>query len=117
MTKIVNLDELRKPTPVVIIVDGKRHQMQPATVETFLENMKAIEELGVNATPSQEIEVMIGIITRGFPDLKEKQIRSWTLDQLRALSELARGANDEIVSDDEKEITEAAKSGNVQKAD
>jgi len=116
MTKIINLDDIRKPTPLVIIVDGERHELKPATVESFLENVKLIEEIGVNATVTQEFEAMIGIITRSFPTLTEKQIRQWSVEQLRYLVELTRGANDEIASTDEEEMIEAEKSGNDQKA-
>jgi len=112
MTKIINLDELRKPTPLVIVVDGARHELKPATVESFLENVKAIEDMGVNATVAQEFDAMIGIITRSFPTLTEQQVRQWSVEQLRYLVELTRGANDEIVSTDEEEMTEAKNSGN-----
>lgn len=116
-TKIINLDEIRNPTPVELIVDGAKHKMKEATVADFIENMKAIDSIGVNATASQEVEVMIGIVLRAFPTLKAEQVRKWTFKQLRTLAETARGANSEIVSDDEEEITEAKKSGNAQKAD
>jgi len=115
MTKIINLDELYKPNSVVIIVNGERHELKAATVETFIENIRAIENLGVNATPDQEIEAMIDIILRSFPTLTDKQIRQWRLEQLRAMVDFARGSNDEIVSTDEEEMTEAKNTGNDQK--
>lgn len=109
MTKIINFDSLKKEPLVIIEIDGVKHPMVEATVETFLENMKAIEDLGINASPRAEIEVGIGIITRAFPSLKEEQVRKWTLSQIQQLSEIARGVNGEIVTTDEKE----AASGNV----
>lgn len=112
MTKIINFDQLAKEPIVTLVIDGQKHDMVEATVETFIENMKAVQSLGLNADPVAEIEVGIGIITRAFPTLTEKQIRSWTLSQIQSLSELARGANGEVVTDNE----EAAASGNDQTA-
>lgn len=112
MTKIINFDSLKKEPLVIIEIDGVKHPMVEATVETFLENMKAIEDLGLDASPRAEIEVGIGIITRAFPSLKEGQIRKWTLSQIQQLSEIARGVNGEIVTTDEDEAKKAETSGN-----
>ena len=41
-TKIINLDEIRNPTPVELIVDGAKHKMKEATVADFIENMNCV---------------------------------------------------------------------------
>lgn len=116
MTKIINFESLKKEPLVIIEIDGVKHPMQEATVETFLENMKAIEDLGIDANPRQEIEVGVGIIARAFPTLQESDIRKWTLSQIQQLSEIARGVNGEIVTSDEEVAKEAETSGNGPKA-
>lgn len=115
--KVINLDTIQKSRPVELVVDGTKHKMKESTVEDFIENMKLIDALGVKPTPAQEIEVMIAFILRAFPTLKNNQVRKMTMQQLRMLSDLARGENGEIATDDETEITKAVNSGNDQKAD
>ncbi|MGV1754830.1 hypothetical protein [Agrobacterium sp. CG674] len=116
MTKIINFDSLVKEPLVIVVIDGVKHPMAEATVETFIQNMKAVEALGLDASPIAEIEVGVGIITRAFPTLTEDQVRKWTLSQIQNLSEIARGVNGEVVSTDEQEVADANASGNVQPA-
>lgn len=113
MTKIINFDEIQKPAAVAIVYKGKRHEMVDATVDSFLTNMKAVDSLGLDASPIDEIEVTIGIILRAFPTLTDKLIREWTLDMIKQLGEIARGAGGEVASTDEDEIKEANASGNA----
>lgn len=116
MTKIINLDTLKREPLVSIVVDGKRHDMQDATVETFIENMTALQNMSMNASPIEEIEVVLGIVLRAFPTLTDKQIRSWPLDTIRQLSEVARGVNGEVATTDAEQAAESAKTGNDQAA-
>lgn len=116
MTKIINFDDLKKPAPVAIVIDGKKHDMKVASVDTFIANLKAIEGLGVAASPIQEIEVIVGIVHRAFPTLSEKQIRSWEITTIQALSDIARGVSGELVTDDKDAAEEAKASGNDQAA-
>lgn len=109
MTKVLNLDALKTEAPVAIVLDGVRHEMKVATVQTFVDNLKLIEELGTNPSMIREIEAAKTIILRSFPTLSEEQVGNFPLDTLQQLSDLARGANDEIVTTDEK----AASSGNA----
>jgi hypothetical protein len=114
MTKVINIAALRKPPAVKIETeDGKSHEMVPATVETFLENLKEIEDLGLDASPIKEAELTIRAIHRAFPTLTEKQIKGWTLDVLKTLYEMILGVNGEVVSTDPAVIEEAKNSGNV----
>lgn len=116
MTKIINLDSLASEPLVAITIGGKRHEMRTATVNTFIENMKAIESLGLNASPVKEVEVIVGIVARSFPTLTEDEIRNWPLDMIQKLSEIARGAGGEFVTNDADKAKEADKTGNVQSA-
>jgi hypothetical protein len=114
MTKVINLQELARKEPDVVIVttDGERHEMIPATVESFIENVKLVEGLGTAASVVDEMEVMIKIITRSFPTISEAEVRSWPLENLQSISDLARGQNGELVTTDEEKLDEAIESGN-----
>lgn len=113
MTKIINFDEIQKPAAVAIVYKGKRHEMVEATVDSFLTNMKAVDALGLDASPTEEIEVTIGIILRAFPTLTDAIIREWTLEMIKQLSEIVRGAGGEVASTDEEAVKEANASGNA----
>ncbi|GAA4525525.1 hypothetical protein GCM10023174_10270 [Chelativorans composti] len=113
MTKVINLDTLAPAPALAIIVDGERHEMKEATVETFLENMRDIEALGVNASPVQEVETIIRIVSRAFPTLPVEKMRKWPLSTIQQLADMARGMNAEIGTTDAKEAKEAAKTGNA----
>ncbi|PZR92250.1 MAG: hypothetical protein DI537_13765 [Stutzerimonas stutzeri] len=114
MTKVINIADLRK-APLVTIVDedGTRHNMVTASVETFLENVEAIESLGLSAGPKKELEVIIGIVLRGFPTLDEKTLRKWPVEVIQNLSDVVRGVGGEVATTDKAAADEAAKSGNV----
>lgn len=113
-TKIINIGELKKePLVTIVTEDGKKHSMVTASVETFIENMSAIEELGLNASPVKELEVIVGIVARAFPTLTEKEIRSWPIDVIQQLADTARGVNGEVATTDEAAAKEADASGNA----
>jgi hypothetical protein len=113
MTTIINFDDLKSEPPVILVIEGVRHPMKNADVETFIENMSALEKLGMAATAKDEIDVIVGIIARAFPTLTDAQIRKWELDQIKKISDIARGIGGEIVSTDEAKIDEANASGNA----
>lgn len=113
MTRVINLSQLAKEPDVVLDIDGVKHPMRPATVESFIENVKLIEALGTNASVVQEMEAMITIITRSFPSLTAEDVRGWPLEYLQSISDLARGQNGELVTTDEAKMNEALESGNA----
>lgn len=117
MTKVINLASLSKEPAIVIVTeDGKRHEMVAATVQSFIDNVKLVEDLGVNASVVQEMEAMIAVIVRAFPTITEAEVRAWPLENLQSISDLARGQNSELVTTDEEKMKEAEASGNELKA-
>lgn len=114
MTTVINLNEITKePDVVIVTTDGERHEMKPATVQSFIDNVKMIEELGTNASVVEEMEAMIKIIIGAFPTIDDKEVRSWPLENLQSISDLARGQNGELVTSDEQKAKEAEDSGNA----
>lgn len=116
MTKVISIESFVKAPPVILTVGGKKHPMVPATVETFLTNMKELEDLALDASPSKELEVTVRVIQRAFPTLTEKQIKQWSLEQIQGIADMARGASGEVVTTDETKAAEAKKSGKSRKA-
>jgi hypothetical protein len=106
-TKVIKLEALVKPTPLIIEVDGVRHPLVPATVETYIENMRDIEALSLNASPTDELELAVKLIVRAFPTLTNKQVRGWTVEVIHQLAQIARGADGQVVTDEnEAPVTE-----------
>ncbi|SCW95658.1 hypothetical protein [Ancylobacter rudongensis] len=99
MTKIINLDAFVKPSPVTLDIDGVKHPMATATLDTFFANAKDLEDLKLDGGPVKELQVMIRMINRAFPSLTEAQIRSWSLEQLNGIAEIARTASGEVVEE------------------
>lgn len=117
MTKVINLADLAKePEVVIVTTDNVRHAMKPATVQSFIDNVKLVESLGTNASVVEEMEVMIKIITGAFPTISEAEVRSWPLENLQSISDMARGQNGELVTTDEAKAQEAEDTGNDSKA-
>lgn len=110
--RVINLDSIKTQSPIVIVLNEKRHEMKPATVQTFVDNMKLIESLGTEPSVLKEIEVAMIIIGRAFPTITEDELKELPFDALQQISEFARGANEEIATTNEAE----AASGNAQKA-
>lgn len=114
MTKIINLDSLTKPPLMVLEIEGVKHPLKPATVETFLENMKDLEELGIDASPAKEIEVAVRIFSRAFPSIGQEVIRALPIETIQELSKLAREVSGEVAT--EEKPPEAGKPGKSKKA-
>lgn len=102
MTKVINLDDLSTEPPVRITIGGKTHDMKVLTMQDLIDNLKTVEELGMNPGVAQELEAGVKIIGRAFPTLKESQIRNLPVDTLQQLIEIARGGTAEVAEEGEE---------------
>lgn len=102
-TKVIKLESLVRPTPLIIEIGGIKHPLVPATVDTYIENMKDIEALSLNASPIEELELAVRLIVRAFPSLTSAEIRSWSVDVIHQLAQIARGASGEVATTDDAE--------------
>ncbi len=91
MTRIINIDALRDPAPFTLIVDGKEHEMKVATVDDFIANMAMMEQLGTKPSMTEELKVMIEIISKAFPTLGREQIGKFQFSALSKIFEIVRG--------------------------
>lgn len=113
MTKIIKLADIATPPKLRIEVDGETHDLKISSVQDFVDNLADLDRLSGEFTMREEMEVAIEIILRGFPTISREKMMSWPVTYIRSLSEIARGVNGEIVTDDAEE----AALGNDQKAD
>mgnify|MGYP001354347228 CR=1 FL=1 len=109
---VIKLESLVRPSPLVIEVEGVRHELVPASVETYIQNMRDIEALALNASPVDEIELAVKLIGRAFPTLKAADIRGWSVDVIYQLAAIARGESGEVASTNEADAKPSAE-GNV----
>lgn len=113
MTHVINIKDLATKSPLTIVDTNEvRHEMKPATVQSFIDNVKMVEDMGTNVSAVDEMEAMIKIILVAFPTMSDEMIRSWPLEALEQISDLARGQGGEIVTTDEDAAKEATASGN-----
>ena len=97
MTTVINLDDLTSEPKVVIKIGTAEHAMKPLSVQDLIDNLKLVEEMGMNPGIPAEIEAGIKIITRAFPTLTEEQIRALPVEVLMQLVAIARGGDGEVM--------------------
>mgnify|MGYP001073623960 CR=1 FL=1 len=97
MTQFVDLDSVVDESPLQLKLNGKIHLLKVADVETFLINLKEIEELPLDASPRQEIELYMRLIKRAFPTIEDTELRKLTMAQLKKVNEVAQGVSGQKV--------------------
>lgn len=115
-TTFIDLDEVVAETEMTLKLNGKEHKMRQTDVETFVQNLKDLDKLGLNATMVEEVETTVAIVQRAFPTITPAELRKLTLPQLKKISDAARGVSGEITTTDPQEKAEAEATGKSQKA-
>ncbi|MBO6507509.1 MAG: hypothetical protein JJ979_03320 [Roseibium sp.] len=100
---------------VVLKFKGKEHELKQVTVRTFVENTKALQEIGAQGSLEAETTAIIKIIRGSFPTLEEDELWDLGLDQLNKIMEFARENNGEAQISEGLE-DEASDQGNSQTA-
>lgn len=111
----INLDEVNDAPLVIIQVKGVKHPLKPVSVRDFIKNLKDLENLALDASMLDEIEILTNIIVRGFPTLTKDEVLDWPLPHLQKIALLARNGSGEIAGS-QASVEEAQKPGNVQPA-
>lgn len=93
----LDLDNVTNNVEFALKLKGKEHKLVEASVQTFIDNTKDIESLGVNASQSEEMDVTIRIIKRSFPTISDEDLMGLTMTQLKAINDYARTASAENV--------------------
>lgn len=95
MTNYLDLDSVASEAEFVLKLNGREHKLKVATVNTFVQNMKDLEGLSMNATAGEELEVAVKIVQRAFPTIPEDELRELSVLQVKAISDYAMQANGE----------------------
>ncbi|MBA8881729.1 hypothetical protein [Phyllobacterium myrsinacearum] len=107
MTKYLNLDELSAEREFFIKLSGKDHLVQEPTVQDFLDNLKELEALPINASPTEELNLTIKQLLRSVPTLTDPQLRKLTFSQVKAIHDFVMTAGGQKIE------TEETKDGEV----
>lgn len=92
MTKLLNIDEIVNEAPKhQIQLNGEMHEMHEPTVKDFIKNLRAFENLAESPSPSQEVEMMVDVVSRAFPTVKRSDFEEMSLDKINKIFEFARG--------------------------
>lgn len=110
--KFLDLDAVHSDVEFTIKLKGKEHKLREATVEDFIVNAKAIENLTMNASPTKELEITMQMVKRSFPTVSDEDLNGLTFSQLKAIADYAREANGEVAEKQD----EAESEGNAEAA-
>jgi hypothetical protein len=86
--------------------------MRQATVQSFIDHVKMVEDMPPNAGISQEMEMLIKVILSAFPTLSEEIVRSWPLPYLEQINEFVQAKSGMVATQDGQKAEEAEASGN-----
>lgn len=94
MADILNLDEIETGLEKTIKLDGKNHDMQPMSVQHYIDYLKQLETLK-DADPTEAFEVMVKTTLVAFPTLTEEQVRGLTLRKINAITAFIQAETEE----------------------
>lgn len=86
MAKIINLDELL-PEKQLVILDGQEHELIPASVEVYMQVLKARERMKHASQELEQMEQGVMLIRLCCPSIEEARLRRLPLRALTALVE------------------------------
>jgi hypothetical protein len=91
----LDLDAVSPNVEFTIKLAGVEHKVKESSVEDFIANARAIEKLALNASPIDEIELILSIITRALPTCDAAVLKKMSLGQLMTIRDFVMTANGE----------------------
>lgn len=90
--KVLNLDELETGIEKTVILNGRRHRLQPFSVQQFIDNLKEIDAYAAMevVTAQEVVEHMVRMISGAFPTIPEAEIRALPMEKMKALSDFVK---------------------------
>lgn len=98
-TKLLDLDSISSNVDFALKLNGKEHKLVEPSVETFINNLKDVQSLALQADPAEELELSIKMIRRSFPTIPEKELRGLKLSQINAIADFARSSSGQVVEE------------------
>jgi hypothetical protein len=94
--KILNIDALVKPKRSITL-GGKDHVVQELTVDQFIENVHAAEQLEANkdAKFGDQLGLAIKSLSQSLPTVGEDALRQLPVEAIGAMLQFVRGELDE----------------------
>ena len=90
---LLDLDAIETPVLLQVKLRGKIHELAPVTVDSFVSNIKLIQQVGRSGDVAEEIANVKKVLLAAFPTMTEEDLGALTLEQLRKLSDAAQEAN------------------------
>ena len=103
---LLDLDAIETPVLLQVKLNGKIHELAPVTVDSFVSNIKLIQQVGRSGDVAEEIANVKKVLLAAFPTMTDADLGALTLDQLRMLSDKAQEANGQKAA--EKEVVSQA---------
>lgn len=102
MSKVLNLDDLETSVAKQIVIDGKTYEMKPFTVESFIEQMKEVDELRKlkedGAAAIESVKLVVRAIVRAFPGVEEARLMKMEVSHLEAIQAFIQSSAEEEVA-------------------
>lgn len=89
-TKILNLDDLEVGVEKSVVIKGKTHNMVPLSVETYIQQVKRLEQMRANedaGSAEENLYFMIDSIITAFPTAPREDLLKLTFEQLKRLTD------------------------------
>ena len=92
-TTYLDLDAVVPVDSIEIKFGGVIHKLVPITLEDFVRNTKAVQEMGTQVDPQKEMEMVTDMLFRAFPTMTPELVKTLTLIQLNKLLDFAMEHN------------------------
>lgn len=102
-TKFLDLDAIQPETIYTLKLNGKEHEMHEPSLGGYIESLQKIESMGLDATPTQELELTIEMILRAFPTLTRKDLEKLTISQVRQIGDYTLQASGQAEKAEDKD--------------
>src|SRR5665213_4517497 len=91
--RYLDLDAILPDNDVVVRLGGVEHKLVPISLEDFVKNTKAVQNMNASVDPTDEMALVCDMLFRAFPTMTPEIANKLTLIQLNALMDFAMEQN------------------------
>ncbi len=95
--KYLDLDALEPAVDLTVKLNGVEHKLKQLSVQDFIQNTSDMQALGGNVSLSEEVALVVKMLTRAFPTMQADDLMNIELAKLWKLLDFAlqnNGTND-----------------------
>jgi len=85
MAKMLNLDDVSAQTGRFLKFKGKEYPLESMSVAGYIEFAKKTEKVDENSSISEQMEMMLDMVTGAFPSMEKEVRNSLKFEQLNAI--------------------------------